>query len=83
MTGLTRAHDALEKRIEARGDKRSALSLFQFVGLVRASMSRRVMRGVSMVMDGKDVRHRARLGSARGHGLGGSSHDADVLLASL
>jgi hypothetical protein len=82
MTGLTRAHDALEKRIEARGDKRSALSLFQFVGLVRASMSRRV-RGVSMMMDGKDVRHRARLGSARGHGLGGSSHDADVLLASL
>jgi hypothetical protein len=61
----------------------TALSLFQFVGLVRASMSRRVMRGVSMVMDGKDVRHRARLGSARGHGLGGSSHDADVLLASL
>lgn len=46
-------------------------------------MSRRVMRGVTMVMDGKDVRDRTRLGSARGHGLGGCSHNADVLLTSL
>lgn len=46
-------------------------------------MSRRMMRGVSMVMDGKDVRHRAQWGSARGHDLGGSSHSADVLLTSL